>query len=181
LTKEEKQKQVAWLRDQFQGVRAFFLTDFQGLTVTELNGLRTELRNRGISFKVCKNTLLRLAYEDTYVAIIGSDVVGPRAAAWTHTDENIQAMAKILIDFAKAHPKLGLIRGVLDGKVVEPSEMETLSKLPSRDELLGLLLGTMKAPIRVFVNTLAAVPRSFLNVLKAIEDQKNASLESSTG
>lgn len=149
--------------------------------MTELNGLRTELRNQGISFKVCKNTLVRLAYEDTNISVIGPDIVGPRAAAWTHTDENVPAMAKILVDFAKAHPKLGLIRGVLDGKVVEPSQFETLSKLPSRDELLGLLLGTMKAPIRAFVNTLAAVPRSFLNVLKAIEDQKKASSESSAG
>ncbi|MCX5862537.1 MAG: 50S ribosomal protein L10 [Desulfomonile sp.] len=181
MTKEEKEKQVAWLRDQFHGVRAFFLTDFQGLTVTELNGLRTQLRNLGVNFKVCKNTLLRLAYQDTDVAVIGSDVVGPRAAAWTHTDKNVPALAKILIDFSKAHPKLELIRGVLDGKVVQPSEMEALSKLPSREELLGILLGTMKAPIRAFVNTLAAVPRSFLNVLKAIEDQRKASSESSAG
>ena len=181
MTKEEKERQVAWLREQFQGVRALFLTDFQGLTVSELNTLRSELRNRGINFKVCKNTLVRLAYSDTDVAVIGADVVGPRAAAWTHTDENVQAMAKILIDFAKAHPKLELIRGILDGKIVQPPEVEILSKLPSKDELLGMLLGTMKAPVRAFVSTLAAVPRSFLNVLKAIEEQKTASLESSTG
>jgi len=58
---------------------------------------------------------------------------------------------------------------------VDPSDMETLSRLPSREELLGRVLGTMMAPVSAFVNTLAAVPRSFLNVLKAIEEQKSAS------
>ena len=90
-------------------------------------------------------------------------------------DENVPAMAKVLVDFAKTHPNLGLVRGVLNGKLVDPSDMETLSKLPSREELLARVLGTMMAPVSAFVNTLAAVPRSFLNVLKAIEEQKSAS------
>ncbi|MGB9618448.1 MAG: 50S ribosomal protein L10 [Desulfomonilaceae bacterium] len=179
MTREEKEKQVAWLREQFLGVKALFLTDFQGLTVSEMNQLRSELRNQGINFKVCKNTLVRRAYQDTDVAILGPDVVGTRAAAWTHSVDNVPAMAKVLMDFAKTHPKFSVIRGILDGKLVQPSEVETLSKLPSREELLGMLLGTMKGPIRAFVNTLAAVPRSFLNVLKAIEEKKSAAAESS--
>lgn len=175
LKREDKEKQVAWLREQFQGVRALFLTDFQGLTVAETNELRSQLRARGISFKVMKNTLVRLAYKDTGVEVVGDDLVGPRAAAWTDSDENVPAMAKVLVDFAKAHPKLGLIRGALDGKLVEPSDLETLSKLPSKEEMLARLLGTMKAPVGAFVNTLAAVPRSLLNVLKAIEEKKGES------
>ncbi len=181
MTREEKEKQVAWLRDQFLGVKALFLTDFQGLTVSEMNQLRSDLRSQGINFKVCKNTLVRRAYQDTDVAILGPDLVGPRAAAWTHSVDNVPAMAKVLMDFAKTHPKFSVIRGILDGKLVQPSEVETLSKLPSREELLGMLLGTMKGPIRAFVNTLAAVPRSFLNVLKAIEEKKSAVVESSAG
>ncbi len=181
LKREEKERQVAWLREHFKSVKALFLTDFQGLSVAETNALRAELRNRGVAFRVLKNTLVRLAYEDTNVAVIGPDLAGPRAAAWTETDDNVPAMAKVLVDFAKTHPKLNLIRGVLDGKLVDPSEMETLSRLPSREELLGRVLGTMMAPVSAFVNTLAAVPRSFLNVLKAIEEQKSASGESPAG
>ena len=177
LKREDKEKQVAWLREQFQGVRALFLTDFQGLTVAEMNDLRTQLRARGISFKVMKNTLVRLAYKDTGVEVIGDDLVGPRAAAWTASDENVPAMAKVLVDFAKVHPNMGLVRGALDGKIVEPSDLEMLSKLPSREELLSKLLGTMKAPVGAFVNTLAAVPRSLLNALKAIEEKKGESGE----
>jgi large subunit ribosomal protein L10 len=87
-------------------------------------------------------------------------------------------MAKVLFDFAKTHQNLQLVRGVLKGKLVQPSEIETLSKLPSREELVGRLLGQMMAPVSAFVNVLAAVPRSFLNVLKAIEEQKASSSES---
>lgn len=183
MKRVEKEKQVAWLREQFQDVKALFLTDFQGLSVAETDALRVALRNQGINFKVLKNTLVRLAYQDTDVAVIGPDLAGPRAAVWTRTDENVPAMAKVLIDFAKTHPKLKLVRGVLKGKLVDPSDMETLSKLPSREELLARVLGTMMAPVSAFVGVLAAVPRSFLNVLKAIEDQKNTSVqpESSAG
>jgi len=177
LTREEKEKQVAWLREQFQGVRALYLAENQGLTVSQMNAVRSELRSRGVSFKVLKNTLVRLAYKGTDVAVLEQDVAGPRAAAWTHTDENVRVMAKVLVDFAKANPKFRLVRGILNGKIVQPQELDVLSKLPSREELLARLLGTMKAPVNAFVNVLAAVPRSFLYALKAIEEQKGAAAE----
>ncbi len=111
------------------------------------------------------------------MAAIGSDLVGPRAAAWTTTEDAVPMMAKTLMDFAKAHPKLELVRGVLKGKSLDRASLEALSTLPSREVLLGRLLGTMIAPVSAFVNTLAAIPRSFLNVLKRIEEQKGASTE----
>ncbi len=180
LNRQEKEKRVDWLNEQFRDVKALFLTNFQGLSVSEMNALRSELRNRGINYKVMKNTLVRLAYQDTDVATLGPDFVGPRAAAWTEASDNVPAMAKVLVDFAKAHPNLTLIRGVLDGKLIEPNDMEVLSTLPPREELIARVLGTMKAPVNAFVSTLAAVPRSFLTVLKAIEEQKSSSSESAT-
>ena len=75
------------------------------------------------------------------------------------SSDNVPAMAKVLVDFAKAHPNLTLIRGVLDGKLVEPNEMEAPVDLPPREELIARVLGTMKAPVNAFVNTLAAVPK----------------------
>lgn len=181
MTREEKAQQVEWFRERFQDVRGLFLTDFKGLSVGEMNALRSELRAQNVSFRVLKNTLVRLAYTDTDVAVLADDLVGTRAAAWTHTDENVPAMAKVLVDFAKTHPKFEIVRGVLGGKKVEPAEVEVLSKLPSREELLGILLGTAMAPVSAFVSTLAAVPRSLLNVLKAIEEQKAASADSASG
>jgi large subunit ribosomal protein L10 len=172
LKREEKERQITWLHEELKTAKALFLTDFQGLSVSEMNALRSELRNRGIKFKVLKNTLARLAYKDTDVSVLGPDRAGPRAAAWTDNDDTVPIMAKVLTEFAKTHQNLGLIRGMLNGKTVNPSDMETLSKLPSREELLGRLLGQLMAPVSSFVNVLAAVPRSLLNVLKAIEEQK---------
>lgn len=177
MNRQEKERQVAWLREQFQQTKGLVLTDFQGLSVAEMTALRAELRSRGIGFKVLKNTLARRAYQGTDVEAIGPDVVGTRAAAWTSTEDTVPMMAKTLMDFAKAHPKLGLVSGVLKGRPLDRAALEALSTLPSREVLLGRLLGTMIAPVSAFVNTLAAIPRSFLNVLKRIEEQKGASAE----
>jgi large subunit ribosomal protein L10 len=179
VTREEKAKEVAWLHEQFDGVTSLVLADYQGLKVSQMDALRSELRSRGISFKVLKNTLARLAYKDTDVAVLADDVVGPRAAAWTRDEETVPAMAKLLADFAKGNPKFELIRGVLKGKAIDPAQIETLSTLPSREELLGKLLGTFVAPMTSFVGVLAAVPRSFLLVLKAIEEKKSAAADAS--
>ncbi|MFH1117552.1 MAG: 50S ribosomal protein L10 [Pseudomonadota bacterium] len=180
MTREEKAKQVEWFREQFQDVGGLFLADYKGLSVEDLNALRRELRPHGASFKVLKNTLVRLAYTDTDVAVLKDDVAGTRAAAWTHDENTVPTLAKVLVGFAKTHPKFEVVCGVLGGKKVEPSEVEALSKLPSREQLLGIFLGTAMAPVSAFVGTLAAVPRSFLTVLKAIEEQKATPGESAS-
>jgi large subunit ribosomal protein L10 len=177
VTREEKAKEVAWLHEQLVGAKALFLTNFRGLNVEEMNALRSEFRNHQISYKVLKNTLVRLASKDTDFEPIVEDLVQPRAAAWATDDESIQGMAKVLIGFAKTHQNLELVSGVYSGKKIGVSELDALSKLPSREEMLATLLGTMNAPLSAFVGTLAAVPRSFLGVLKAIEEQKNSSSE----
>lgn len=175
MTRKEKEKEVAWLREEFLAVKTMLLTDYQGLTVAETNALRADLRKIGAKYKVLKNTLARLAYPDTYVARLADSIGGPRGAAWTDDEDKSPVLAKTLIDFAKAHPKLELVRGVVGGMVVDPEQIDQLSKLPGKAELRGRLLGTMIAPMSSFVNVLAAVPRSFLNVLKAIEDKKSSS------
>jgi large subunit ribosomal protein L10 len=179
LTRQDKEKEVAWLRDQFQGIRGLILTDYQGMTVAELNDLRSELRKHDVSFKVVKNTLARLACPDTDVALVHEHMVGPRGWAWTDHDENLADMAKVLVDFSKNNKKLELIGGMLAGTKVDAEDLAELAKLPPRDVLLAKALGTMIAPVSSFVNTLAAIPRSFLNVLKAIEQQKEGAAEPS--
>jgi len=179
LKRQDKEQLVAYLREEFTKAKALVLTDFQGLKVSETDELRRELRKHGVSFKVLKNTLARIAYRDTDVAILGPDVFGVRAAVWTHSLDQVPAMAKVLVDFAKGHPQLQIKSGMLEGKVFSPADLDAISKLPPREVLLGMLLGTMMAPVSAFVNTLAAVPRSFLTVLKAIGDKKVPSAGSS--
>ncbi|MFC1835785.1 50S ribosomal protein L10 [Thermodesulfobacteriota bacterium] len=177
MTRDEKKKQVEWFREKFQSARALIMTDYKGLSVGEMTELRAALRPHGVNFKVIKNTLVRLAYQDTDLAVIDEFVVGPRAAAWTDDEDQAPAMAKALVDFAKAHDNLEVICGAMGGNVLSSADVDSLSKLPPREQLMGMVLGTMIAPVGSFVNTLAAIPRSFLNVLKAIEEQKNNSAE----
>ncbi len=174
MTRKEKEKEVAVLREQFQSLAALVLADYRGLTVSEMNELRGNLRKGQAGMRVLKNTLVRLAYKDTDVAVLAEDLFGPRAAMWTAVDDSAPAMAKTLIEFAKTHPNLEVISGQIRGRRLSPSEVEMLSKMPSRAELLGRLLGSMLGPVSGFVNTLAAVPRSLLNVLTAIQKQKEA-------
>ena len=175
MNRKDKEKEVEYLRDQFQSVAAMVLSDYRGLSVSEMTDLRRKLRQEQASTRVLKNTLVRLAYKDTDVALLSEDIVGPRAGVWTESEDAAPAMAKVLIDFAKDHPKLELISGVVKGRKLSVDDLETLSKLPPREVLLGRLLGGMKSPVGAFVGTLAAVPRSLLNVLNAIKDQKETS------
>jgi large subunit ribosomal protein L10 len=149
LPRTDKEKEVAWLREEFRTVRGLFLTDFQGLTVGEMNALRNALRTAGAKYKVLKNTLVRMAYEDTDVSVLAKDIVGPRAAAWIDVEEKIPAIAKVLVDFAKGNPKLQLVRGMVGRLVIDPAEMDALSKLPSREVLRARLLGAMIARSRL--------------------------------
>lgn len=174
MTKKEKEKEVEFLRNQFNSIAALVLTDYRGLTVAEMTELRGKLRQEQAGARVLKNTLVRLAYKDTDVALLEEDIVGPRAAVWTESEDAAPAMAKVLVEFAKNHPNLELVSGVVNGRKMSSDDVETLSKLPPREVLLGRLLGGMISPVGAFVNTLAAVPRSLLNVLNAIKEQKEA-------
>ncbi|MFH0825876.1 MAG: 50S ribosomal protein L10 [Pseudomonadota bacterium] len=181
MTRKEKEKEVEWLREQFQGLKALVLTNFSGLTVAEMNELRSQLRDKGASLKVVKNTLVRRAMPGTDVSHLADHLEGPRAAAWTQNEHRITDLAKTLTEFAKAHPKMEVVRGVVGTSVLDAKDLDALSKLPPREVLVGRLLGTMIAPVAAFVNTLAAVPRSFLSVLKAIEDRNSSPSEPAAG
>jgi large subunit ribosomal protein L10 len=172
LKREEKERQVAWLREEFNSQKCLVLSSYQGLTVAETDKLRRDLRAGGAKYKVLKNTLARLAYRDTDVSLLEHELVGPRAAAWTYDEDKAPALAKTLLDFAKGHANMQVLAGVVSGSVLTAPDIEALSKLPGKAEMRATLLGTMNAPIGSFVNTLAAVPRSLLNCLKAIEEKK---------
>lgn len=174
MIRKEKQNEVAWLHDQMDGAKALFLTNFRGLTVAEMNDLRSDLREKGASYKVLKNTLARLAAKGTESEILVQDMVEPRGAAWVTSEDDIPIVAKTLLDFSKTHPNLEMVSGVYGGQRLDSGSIEELSKLPSKDELLSRLLGTMVAPISSFVGVLAAVPRSMVTVLNAIAEKKES-------
>ena len=169
---EEKQKITEDLHERFSKSAIVVVADYKGLDVSAMNALRRKLREEDIEFQVAKNTLLIRAAKDTEVALIEDYFKGPSAVALSYTDP--VAPAKILAQFAKDNQKLEIKGGVLKNKVLDVDAIKALAKLPSREVLLGQLLAVLNEVPTAFVRTLAEIPRSLLNVLAAIRDQKEA-------
>jgi large subunit ribosomal protein L10 len=172
LNLTEKKRIADDLHQRFSKSSVVIVTDFKGLDVASINELRNKLREESVEYQVVKNSLLVRASEKTDVAMIKDRFKGPSAVALSYDDP--VAPAKVLTQFAAEHQQLEIKVGVMGGKILEPDEIKALSKLPSREILLGQLLSTMNAVPTSFVRVLAEIPRSFLNVLNAVKEQKEA-------
>jgi large subunit ribosomal protein L10 len=172
LNKQSKEELIAEFAVKLKEAKAAFLADYRGLDVGQANDLRNKLREVGVEYRVVKNTLLRLAAKGTDSACFDEYLNGPTAIALVNDDP--VAPAKALVEFAKQNSVFELKAGMLDGKLLAVAEIQALAELPSRDELLAKMLGSMSAPATNFVGVLAAVPRTFVQVLAAIKDQKEA-------
>ena len=169
---EAKQKITEDLHERLAKSVIIVLTGYKGLDVTSINDLRRKLREANIEYQVVKNTLLVRAAEDTEVAVLKDHFKGPSAVAISYDDP--VAPAKVLTQFAKDNNKLEIKVGVLNGKVLDAQAIKALALLPSREVMLAQLLATLNAVPTSFVRVLAEVPRSMLNVLTALKDQKEA-------
>ena len=167
---EAKQRITEDLHDRLARSAIIVLTDYKGLDVTSINDLRRKLREANIEYQVVKNTLLVRAAENTDVALIKDHFKGPSAIAISYDDP--VAPAKVLTQFAKDNNKLEIKVGVLNGKVLDAQDIKALAMLPAREVMLAQLLATLNAVPTSFVRVLAEVPRSMLNVLTALKDQK---------
>lgn len=172
MNRDNKEQLVSELAGKLGTAKAAFLADYRGLNVEQLNKLRGELRGAGAEYRVVKNTLLRLAAKGTEVECLSGYLEGPTAIAISSKDP--VAPAKILADFAKANAKFELKGGALGGKALTARDIQALAELPSREVLLGRMLGSFSAPATNFVGVLAAVPRSLVQVLAAIQEKKAA-------
>ncbi len=167
---EKKKEIVQDLREKFSRSKVVIVTDYKGLDVPTINELRRQLGELGIEYKVVKNTLLIRAAEDTDVALINDYFTGPSAVALSYDDP--VAPAKVLTTFAGKYEKFDIKTGVLDGKVLDLSAIQTLANLPSREVLLGQFLSVVNGVTTGFVRTLSAIPMKFLFVLQALKEQK---------
>jgi large subunit ribosomal protein L10 len=173
VNRTQKEEAVASLNSDFSDATFVSLVAFQGLNVEEICSLRHELRGAGTEFHVVKNTLARLAVKGTSMEQLEEHFRGSTAVALSNEDPAVPA--KILTKFAKDNPKLAFKTGLLDGKPLTQETLERLSKLPPREVLLSMLLGTLKAPTHGLVNVLAGVLVKFVGTLQAIKDQKETS------
>lgn len=167
--REEKVKAVEELKDRFSRSKTAVLTDYRGLNVADITELRKKLREKGVEFKVVKNTLTRIALKD-FSYNLDEFLEGPTAIAFSYQDP--VAPAKVLIDFAKNHKELEIKAGVVEGKVGGKDMIESLAKIPSREELLAKAVGSIQSPLYGIVGVLQGPLRNLVYTLQAIQDKK---------
>lgn len=172
MNRTEKEQIVQELAEKLGGTKAAFIADYRGINVEQVTNLRRELVAAGVDYRVVKNSLLKLASKDSPAAELEKFCAGPTAIAMAGDD--VVAPAKILTKYADEIDAFELKAGVLDGKLIDLDGIKALSKLPSREELLAKALSSMNAPVSNFVGTVAAIPRSLVQVLNAIAQSKAA-------
>lgn len=169
LNLEQKQAVVAEVSAQVAKAQAIVVAEYRSLQVGDMTELRKKARSSGVYLRVLKNTLARRAVADTPFAGLSEKMVGPLAYG---ISSDPVAVAKVLHEFAKGNDKFVIKAGAMPNMVMSPSEVGNLAKMPSRDELIAMLMGTMKAPIAKFVRTLNEVPGKFVRTVAAVHDQK---------
>ncbi len=142
---ELKQPIVDEIKAYTKDAQAIVLVDYRGLTVGEDTELRKKLREGGVVYKVYKNTLLNLAFKGTEYEGLLKDLAGPTAVAFGLDDAT--APARIINDMAKKMPKLEFKSGVVDGTYYDQDGIKVIATIPSREELISRLLGSMQSPI----------------------------------
>ena len=155
---ELKQPVVQAIAEDVKDAVSVVLVDYRGLTVAEDTALRKQLREAGVIYKVCKNTMMKRAFEGTDFAALDEHLEGPSAIAISKDDAT--APARIIAKFAKTAPKLEMVSGVVEGNYYDKAGMEALANVPSREELLGKLLGSIQSPIANLARVLNQIAES---------------------
>ena len=167
MIRSEKVEAIDVLKDRFSKMSSAVLVDYAGLTVAEVTTLREKFRESGVEYKVCKNTLIRLAVgEEPYADNLADSLKGMTAVAWSY--EEPSTAARIIKDFRKDNEKLVIKAGILEGSVMDGKAVEDhLATMPSKDELRSTLLMTLMAPAQNMVAVINASLRDMVAVLDA--------------
>jgi large subunit ribosomal protein L10 len=171
ITKEKKSQQIAELSEKFSTSKAIVLTDYKGLTVSEISDLRQKLKEVGSEYRVAKNTLSVIASKGTPVEAAADHFIGPTAIVFGLEDP-VSTVKKVL-DFSEKNDKLKVKAGIIDGRLYGLDEIKAISKLPPRDVLLGMLVGAMQAPVSKMVRLLSATVTRFAYALEALKNKKS--------
>ena len=171
LDLDKKKAVVAEISAQVAKAKAIVVAEYRGLEVGHMTELRAKARKSGVYLRVLKNTLARRAVEGTPFAGLSQHIKGP--LVYGISPDPI-ATAKVLDEFARANEKLVIRAGAMPNAVISAREVAALASMPSREELLAKLLGTMQAPIAKFARTLNEVPARFVRTLAAVRDKRQA-------
>jgi len=169
LNLDEKKAVVAEVCAEIAKAQGIFVAEYRGLEVGRMTELRAKARKSGVYLRVLKNTLARRAVAGTPFEKLAEQMVGPLVYG---ISSDPVATAKVLNEFAKANEKLVIKAGAMPNAVITAKEVKALASMPSREQLIAQLLGTMQAPVAQFVRTLNEVPSRFVRTLAAIRDQR---------
>lgn len=172
MNRQEKAQVVEQLQEKAGRASIAVVTDFKGVNVEAMTGLRAQLREAGVDYQVVKNTLARLALSDTDHSALNEHFKENCGIALGYEDP--VAVAKVLADFAKKSKQFQLKFASLEGKYLDADGVKELAKLPGREELLSSMLGTMNAVPTNFVGLFANLLRNTLYALNAIKEQKES-------
>jgi len=166
-----KVETVEALRERLEGARSAILTEYRGLTVSQLADLRRQLKAVSAEYTVVKNTLARRAIRGSSLEKVSRYLTGPTALAFSRRDA--VALAKALQAFQRGNPALQIKAGYVEGTILAPEEVRALADLPPKEVLLGQVVGAFQAPLLGLVTTLEGVLRTFISLV----DQIRASRE----
>jgi large subunit ribosomal protein L10 len=171
LSKQRKEEIVKTLFEDIQNSKSFVIADYTGLTVNDTQELKEKANEQAVKIQAIKKTLLSLVLEKAQIQGINpKELEGSLAIALGLEDE--VAPAKVVAEFSKDHEQMEILTGLLDSKILSREEITALSKIPSKDELLAKLVGSLNSPISGLANVLAGNLRGLVNVLNAIKDAK---------
>ncbi len=171
LNRNEKAAIIEEVSGLLSSAKSVVVAEYRGVDVASVTELRKNARQAGVELRVLKNTLVRRAVTGTPFEVIKEQLTGPLIYA---ISEDPVAPAKVLSDFAKTNKKIILRSGAMPDSLLDVEGIKQLATMPSREELLAKLLGTMQAPVTQFVRTLNEVPTKFVRGLAAVRDQKDA-------
>jgi len=171
LNLDEKKAVVAEVSAEIAKAQGIVVAEYRGLEVGRMTELRARARKSGVYLRVLKNTLARRAVAGTPFEKLAEHMVGPLVYG---ISPDPVATAKVLNEFAKTNEKLVIKAGAMPNAVITAKEVKALALMPSREQLIAKLLGTMQAPVVQFVRTLNEVPSRFVRTLAAVRDQKES-------
>ena len=171
MLKSEKERIVAELTEKLKDTPTLFVADYRGLSVTEIDDLRTKLIEQGARFTVVKNTLTRRAAEEAGADALLAMLEGPTAIAFIEADGDMVAVAKALVDSARTTKILAIRGGILDGSPIGEEDVKNLAMLPPIDVLRGQVLGAITAPLMTVVGLISAPVRDLIGLIDARIEQ----------
>ena len=172
LSFAQKEAIVAEVAEVAKGAYSAVGAEYRGLTVEQMTQLRVQARNAGVYLRVVKNTLAKRAVEGTEFACIQEGLKGPLLLAFSREDPG--SAARVAEAFAKEHDKFQVKLVAIGGKMLDPSELGTLAKMPTYEEALSQLMALMKAPVQKLATTINEVPSKLVRTLAAVRDAKEA-------